>query len=91
MQMWRPFEFAQEPVQERVMESSSRPMSPIISRRVEREDSEEIIEARLSALYSVFFMAILFFYSTFLFCFCRKIITCLCQSKAHVAFFVFFF
>ena len=33
-------------------------MSPIISRRVEREDSEEIIEARLSALYSVFFMTI---------------------------------
>lgn len=41
----------------RETESSSRPISPIISRRAEREDSDDITEERVSRLYSVFFMA----------------------------------
>ena len=41
----------------REAESSSRPMSPIISRRAARESSEDIIEERSAGVYSVFFMA----------------------------------
>ena len=55
--------------QTRETESSSRPMSPIISRRAEREDSEEMTEERVSRLYSVFFMAMCIVYSFNLFCF----------------------
>ena len=42
----------------REAESNSSPMSPIMSRRAEREASDEIIEARSIGVYSVFFMAI---------------------------------
>ena len=44
----------------REAESNSRPMSLIMSMRAESEDSDEIIEERLSRLYSVFFMALWF-------------------------------
>lgn len=41
--------------------SISRPISPIISTRAEKDDSDEIIEASFSRLYSVFFITMIIF------------------------------
>ena len=67
----------------REAESNSRPMSLIMSMRAESEDSDEIIEERLSRLYSVFFMALWFLSVKLRLFFYCKGTALLCQLKAQ--------